>query len=194
MSPQYLTILHLLADLQGMMISDYLCKLDTDHVVIMDVCGLSKKIVHAIQGLKTPLLYQFLSGLWEDEFDIVQYRSESERLITLYYSAHPVQRSGNDDKSTSICSDLNAVNEKITNNLNVNVVNQVRQSLLLNLLQHLPLVTDVKKLYSLYGQEYTNLVENNTCSGALPGYTIKITYPSKLKCMLSKLLGEFDKI
>ena len=52
----------------------------------------------------------------------------------------------------------------------------------------------VKKLYSLYGQEYTHLVKNGTCSEALPGYIIKITYPAKLKCMLSKLLEEVEKI
>ena len=43
----------------------------------------------------------------------------------------------------------------------------------------------VKKLCSLYGEEYTHLFENDTCSDALPGYTIKITYPAKLKRMLS---------
>lgn len=52
----------------------------------------------------------------------------------------------------------------------------------------------VKKLYSLYGQEYTHLVENDTCSEALAGYIIKITYPAKRKCMLSELLEEVDKI
>ena len=44
MSPLCLDILHLLADLQGVKISDYLRKLDTDDAVIMDVFGLSKKI------------------------------------------------------------------------------------------------------------------------------------------------------
>ena len=52
----------------------------------------------------------------------------------------------------------------------------------------------VKKLYSLYGQEYTHLVENGACSEALPGYIIKITYPAKLKYMLSELLEEVHKI
>ena len=52
----------------------------------------------------------------------------------------------------------------------------------------------VKKLYSLYGEEYRHLVENDTCSDALLGHTIKITYPAKLQCMLSELLEEFDKI
>ena len=48
-------------------------------------------------------------------------------------------------------------------------------------------------MYSLYGEEYNHLVENDICSDALPGYTIKITYPAKLKSTLSKLLEEFDR-
>ena len=132
------------------MISEYLWKLAADHVVIMDVFRLPKKFVHVIKELNTPLLYQFLSGLWEDEFSINQYQSESEHyithLITLHYSAHLVQRSGNDDKSTSTCSDLKVVKEKITNNLHINVVNQSQTE---SLLQHLTLVTDVKRAYRL---------------------------------------------
>ena len=62
MAPMYLAILHLLADWQGVMISDYLQKLDTDGAVIMDVFGLSKKFVHVIQELKTPFFDQFLNS------------------------------------------------------------------------------------------------------------------------------------
>ena len=95
------------------MISDYLGELDTDDAVIMDVFGLSKKFVYVIQELKTPLLDQFLNGLQEDEFCIIWYRSEAGHLITLLYSACLMRRSGNDDKLTSILSDLNAAKEKI---------------------------------------------------------------------------------
>ena len=73
MSPLCLAILHLLADLQGVMIGDYLRKLDTDDAVIMDVFGLSKKFVQVIQQLRTPLIDQFLSGLQKDEFGNIQY-------------------------------------------------------------------------------------------------------------------------
>ena len=71
---------------------------------------------------------------------------------------------------------------------------KVKLSLLLRLLQYLTLVNFerveyVKKLYLSYGKEYTHhLVENEACTDALPRYTIKRTYPAKLKCMLSKLL------
>ena len=124
-------------------------------------------------------------------------------MITLHYSVYPVQRSGNDNKSTIICSDLNAVKKKIINNLQENVANQSQTEPILEFATAFNLShrSDksvqgeyVKKLYSLYGEEYTHLVENDTCSDARPGYTIKITYPAKLKCMLSELLEEFDKI
>ena len=72
MPPLCLAILHLLVDLQGVMISDYLRNLDTVDAVIMDVFELSKKFVHAIQELKTPLFDQFLNGLQEDEFGNIQ--------------------------------------------------------------------------------------------------------------------------
>ena len=88
MSPLCLVILHLL---QGVRIYNYSQKLDTDDTVIMDVSGLSKKFVHVKQELKTPLSDQFLNGLQEDEFGNIQYRSESGHLITLHYSAYPVQ-------------------------------------------------------------------------------------------------------
>ena len=45
-------------------------------------------------------------------------------MITLHYSARPVRRSGNAEKLTSICSDLNAVKEKVIVNLQENNVNQ----------------------------------------------------------------------
>ena len=125
MFPLCLVILHYLADLQRViLISDYLRKLDTDDAVIMDVFGLSKKFVYVTKECKTPLFDQFLNGFQEDEFANFQHRSELEHLITLHNSAHPVQRSGNDDKSTSIHSDLNAVKEKVINNLQENVANQ----------------------------------------------------------------------
>ena len=112
-----------------------------------------------------------------------------------------MQRCGNDNKLTSIPGDLNAV-KKIINNLQENVVNQSQTESTVEL----ALVFDlshrceksvwaeyVKKLFSLHGEEYTHFAENGTCSDALPGYTIKITYPAKLKCMLSTLIEEFDK-
>ena len=79
----------------------------------MHVFGLSKKFIYVIQELKTPLFDPFLNGLQDNEFGNIQYRSESGHLIKLHYSAHPVQRSGNDDKLTSIRSDLNAVKKII---------------------------------------------------------------------------------
>ena len=94
MSPLCLAILHLLTDLQRVMISDYLRNLDTDDAVIMDVFELSKKFVHVIQELKTPLFDQFLNDLQEDEFGNIQNRSKSGHLIRLNYSVHPVRRSG----------------------------------------------------------------------------------------------------
>ena len=84
----------------------------------------SKTFVHVLQELKTPLFDQFLNGLQEDEFANFQYRSESKHLIKLHYSAYPVLGSAIDDKTTSIYSDLNAVKEKIINNLQENVANQ----------------------------------------------------------------------
>ena len=45
-------------------------------------------------------------------------------MIALHYSARPVQRSGNAEKLTSICSDLNAVKEKVIVNLQENNANQ----------------------------------------------------------------------
>lgn len=51
------------------------------------------------QELKTPLYEQSLNGLQEDEFGNIQCQSELEHLVTLHYSAHPVQRSGNDNNS-----------------------------------------------------------------------------------------------
>ena len=65
----------------------------------MDVFGLSKKFIHVIQELKTPFFDQVLNGLQEDEFGNIQCQSELEHLVTLHYSAHPVQRSGNDNNS-----------------------------------------------------------------------------------------------
>ena len=62
----------------------------------------------------------------KDGFHNIQYQSESGHLITLHYLAHPVQRSDNDNKLTSICSDLNAVKNIIINNLQKNVANQSR--------------------------------------------------------------------
>ena len=185
------------------MISDYLQTLDTDDVVIMDVFGLSKKFAHVIEELKTPLFDQFLNGLQENKFGNIQYWSESGHLITLHYSAHPVQRSANADKLTSIRSNLNTVKKKIINNLHENVANQSQTESIVEFASAFDLkhrceknaqVEYEKKLYSLYGKEYTHLVENDTCSDALPGYTIKITYPAKLKGTLSELLEEFDKI
>ena len=77
-----------------------------------------------MEELETPLFDQFLNGLHKDEFGNIQYRSESEHLITLHYSACPVRKSGNDDKSTGIRGDLNAVKKKIISNLQENVANQ----------------------------------------------------------------------
>ena len=45
-------------------------------------------------------------------------------MITLHYSTRPVQRSGNAEKLTSMCSDLNAVKEKVIVNLQQNNANQ----------------------------------------------------------------------
>ena len=102
--------------------------------------------MYVIQELRTPLFDQFLNGLQEDKFGNIQYQSESGHLITLHYSARSVQRSGNDDKLTSICSDLNAVKKKMI----INLQDVATQSLiLLNLLQHLTLVTGVKRMYEL---------------------------------------------
>ena len=86
--------------------------------------GCQKKFVCAMQELKTPLFDQFLNGLQKVEFGNIKYRSESGHLVRLYYLARPVQRSGNDDKLTSICNDLNAVKGKISNNLQENAANQ----------------------------------------------------------------------
>ena len=94
------------------MISDYLRKLDTDDVVIMDVLGFPKKFGHVIQELKTPLFDQYLNGLQEDEFGNIQYQSESGHLIILHYSARPVRRSGNDDKFTRIRSNFECCKEE----------------------------------------------------------------------------------
>ena len=90
----------------------------------------------------------------------------------------------------------------IINNLQENVANQSQTESVVEFASAFDLshrceknvqVDQVKKLYSLYGEEYNHLVENDTCSDALPGYTIKITYPAKLKSTLSKLLEEFDR-
>ena len=86
--------------------------------------GCQKKFVYAMQELKTPLFDQFLNGLQKVEFGNIKYRSESGHLVRLYYLARPVRRSGNDDKLTSICNDLNAVKGKISNNLQENAANQ----------------------------------------------------------------------
>ena len=166
MPPLCLAILHLLADLQGVMISDYLRNVDTDDAVIMDVFELSKKFVHAIQELKIPLFDQFLNGLQEDEFGNIQNRYKSGHLITLNYTVRPVRRSGNDDKFTSIRSDLNAVKEKIINILQENVADQSQTESIVEFdsafdlshrCENRVLVEYVKKLYSLYGEEYTQM-------------------------------------
>ena len=169
----------------------------------MDVLGLSEKFVNVIQELRTLLFDQFLNSLQEDEFGNIQYQSESGLLITLHYSAHPVWRIGNDNKLTSIRSDLNAVKKKIINNLQENVANQSQTKSIVEFASAFDLshryeknarVEYVKKLYSQYSEEYTYLIENNICSDSLPGYTIKITYPAKLKCMLSELLEAISRV
>ena len=121
MSLLCLVILHLLAEV---MIRDYLQELDPDNAVIMEVLGLSKKFVHPIKEIKTPFFDQFLNGLQKGEFGNIQYWCESGHLKALYNSARPVRRIGNDDRFTSIRSDLNALKEKIINNLLENAVNQ----------------------------------------------------------------------
>ena len=53
MSPLCLAVFHLLADLQRVIICDYLQKLDTDDAALTDNFGLSKKLVHIKQEFKT---------------------------------------------------------------------------------------------------------------------------------------------
>lgn len=65
-----------------------------------------------------------MNGLEEDDFGNIQYQSKSEHLLTLHDSAHPVQTCGNDDKSTCICSNMNGVKEKISDNLKENGTNE----------------------------------------------------------------------
>ena len=86
--------------------------------------GCQKKFVYAMQELKIPLFDQFLNGLQKSKFGNIKYRSESGHLVRLCYLARPVRRSGNDDKLTSICNDLNALKGKISNNLQENAANQ----------------------------------------------------------------------
>ena len=77
-----------------------------------------------------------------------------------------MRRSGNDDKLTSIRSDLNAVKEKIISNLHENVANQSQTESIVESDSAFDLshrceksvqVEYVKKLYSLYGEEYTKM-------------------------------------
>ena len=197
MSPMCLGILHLMADLEGIMINDFLRKLDTDDAIIMDVYGESMRFIDALNSLKTPLYDRFLSGLKEDEHGNMQYHFESDHL-NLQYSARPMR--GDIDKVTRIRRELDDVKSRIISNLQGNVADQAQSGTIVEYASALNLsyrcdknvrIQYVRQLHSMYGTTYTHILDDDS---DLPGYEIGIKYPAKLQCTDDELVEDFNNI
>ena len=197
MSPICLGILHLMADLEELMIGDFLRKLDTDDAIIIDVYGESMSFIESLDSLKTPLYDRFISGLKEDENGNIQYHFESSHL-NLQYSARSFRR--DIDKVGKIKGELDEVKARIISNLQGNVADQAQSDSIveyasafnLNYRCERSVRTEyVRKLYSMYGTTYTHIIDDDK---DLPGYHIEITYPAKLQCTEAELLEDFNNI
>ena len=139
--PPCISILHLMADLQGLFIGSFLRKLDTDEALLIEVFTQSEKMVEELQNFKTPLHDSFLAGLSEDQYGNILFTkiddSGKEHTITLQGSSKPTCNLRNaepESKVEKIIEECNSVKEKIVHNLIDNVQDQNQKKHLLNLL------------------------------------------------------------
>ena len=197
MSPTCVGILHLFADLDAIMIGDFLRKLDTDDAVIMDVYGESMRFIEVLNDFKTPLYDQFISGLVEDDWGNTIYKLDNDH-ITLQYSARSFRRGI--DKVAIIKGELDELKGCIIKNLQGNVADQSQCDTIVQYASAFDFnlksekddrISHLKKLYSIYGVTYTHTIDDDN---DLPGFEIHITYPAKLQCTEAELVDEFNKI
>ena len=78
-----LGILHMMADLEELFVSNFLRKLDTDEATLCNVFRLSQTFTKSMNDLKTPLFDSFLGGLSEDDHGNVKYEKFDEKGNTI---------------------------------------------------------------------------------------------------------------
>ena len=106
LSPIYLSILYLYADLDQVFAGLFLCTLDIDHAIITEAYGIAEVISSKLEvGITSKPYDGFVDGLREDTFGNILYKEinadGTEQTIILNYLSLLVRHCGGDGNDQS---------------------------------------------------------------------------------------------
>ena len=97
MSPKCHGIMHLLADVEGVFMKNFIRRLDGDNALIIDVFNESANVITTLDELELKTFDSFVDGITEDEWGNVLLSTKiptgENHNLTLNYTHHPGRRS-----------------------------------------------------------------------------------------------------
>jgi len=203
-SPKCLIIMHLLADLEPLFMGKFLKRLDSDDAVIIDVFAESARMMEQLNDVSTPLLNAFLDGLYEDQNGNVCINNMNGDDILLNYTHRPSPV--NVSKLDKIKENASDLKQKVLENIKSNIESQSQDSTIVEYTSCFDLsrqdigleerIELLKKLYSIYGEDYWHSVTDENALGLLAAdkWCVQIKYPAKLDCTSEQIVKQFQNL
>ena len=178
--------------------------LDGDNSLIIDVFHESAEAIKALEELKLTIFDSYINGLSEDEWGNIHLSTKTPtgevHDLQLNYTHHPGRRSGESkvDKIKRVAVELK---DAILDNLksNIQLQNQADTIVEFTSCFHMKRILSceeridlLKKLYQIYGVDYTHQVEK--VGFAVPGWDITVSYDAKNHCTEEDLINQFKTL
>ena len=201
-SPKCLTIMHVLADIEGMFMKNFLRRLDCDNSLIIDVFQESANAVISLGELKLETFNSFIDGITEDEWGNIVLSTKTPtgetHNLTLNYTHHPGRRAIS--KVDKIKNDAVELKNKILENLKTNIEDQSQSDTIVEFASCFDMkrkitceerIEYLKKLHALYCVDYIHEVE---AEFGIPGWEVTVTYEAKVKCSEEELVSQYKDL
>ena len=202
MSPKCLGIMHLLADVEGVFMKNFIRRPDGDNALIIDVFNESANAITTLDELELKTFDSFVDGITEDEWGNVLLSTKiptgENHNLTLNYTHHPGRRAIS--KVVKIKSDAVDLKDKILENLKSNIEQQNQADTIVEFASCFDMKRKIscderiellKKLHAIYCVDYTHEVEN---SFGVPGWDVTVLYKAKVKCSVEELVSQFKAL
>ena len=204
-SPQCLTVMRVLADLEPPFMAKFLKRLDADDAVIIDVYSESERMVDTINSTETKNFDLFVDGLYEDpNGNVCLKNTSSGDDILLNYTRRPGRGAHGRTKVDTIKAQAYNLKKKIMDNLKENINSQKQSDTIVEFASCFDMSRNIgpdeqvkllENLHGIYGTDFTHHVTDEEALEDLAkdNWCVRVKYPAKVECSKEELVCQFRK-
>ena len=207
LSPKCIATMHILGDVEGVLMDKFIRRLDGDNSIIIDVFQESENTIQNLDSIEMQLFDSYLEGLEEDDYGNVTLNTVSKsengeiqtHKLSLNYTHHPGRRVGVETKIEKLKREATLLKDSIILNLKENIQDQNQAGTLVEFASCFDMNRDLsrddrvallKELHNIFCSAYVHDIEDQGDYG-VSGWDVTVKYEAKIEISEDDICAQF---